>query len=63
MYVRNRAAGDMLRSAPPGIEEFLRQQHVTRQLSGLRQASCTRTDAWRRCKLHEKRLQSGLFSR
>lgn len=23
MYVRNRAAGDMLRSAPPGIEEFL----------------------------------------
>lgn len=48
MYVRNRAAGDMLRSAPPGIEEFLRQQHVTRQLSGLRQASCTRTDAWRR---------------
>jgi hypothetical protein len=50
MYVRNRAAGDMLRSAPPGIEEFLSQHHVTRQLNGLWRASCTRTDAWRPCK-------------
>jgi len=31
MYVRNRAAGDRLRSAPPGIEEFL-NKHVERQL-------------------------------
>ena len=33
MYVRNRATGDRLRSAPPGIEEFL-NRHVGRQLKG-----------------------------
>lgn len=31
IYVRNRATGDRLRSAPPGIEEFL-NRHVSCQL-------------------------------
>jgi hypothetical protein len=31
MYVRKRATGDRLRSAPPGIEEFLKK-HVECQL-------------------------------
>jgi len=30
--VRKRAAGDKLRSAPPGIEEFLHHRHAARQL-------------------------------
>ena len=33
MYVRKRATGDRLRSAPPGIEEFLKK-HVECQGSG-----------------------------